>query len=59
MMRVFQRYCTINPSYPEAHTRLYESRRVCDCTWGSKWTRKCIVRVEWPKKRPKSRQKKI
>lgn len=29
---------TKNPSYSTAHKILYLSKRVCDCTWGARWT---------------------
>ena len=37
-------YQTVNPSYPEAHRIRYDSRMVCNCTYGRKHTRK---RVEY------------
>jgi hypothetical protein len=32
------RYATRNPAYPGSHGLRYESKRVCDGSWGREWT---------------------
>lgn len=36
-------YSTDNPDYPEAQFIRHESKRVCDATFGRKWTIKLIT----------------
>lgn len=40
-------YGTVNPAHPECHSVRYDSRRVCDGTWGRQWTRR-YVSIEVP-----------
>jgi len=40
-------WATNNPAYPEAHDKLYNSKMVCDCTWGRKHTYKVrLIRLD-------------
>lgn len=36
-------WCTTNPAYPEAKELTYNSKQVCDCTWGAQWTKRVRV----------------